>query len=287
MRFVRLFDDLTELTENEDSKVQFDPRRAFKTKSDLYAKQWNAFAQLHGMLQENGLARNKGQKMIDTLHKTIDVYREKQGHPFKDCELKNNHSKLGNKHETDHAFSRGVDKIQNKKEKELTNSEKNACKNLLKRNHLNWAAVDTQEEDDDDLSEEELFTQESSTFSMKSIYSHESKKAEAEERKSVSEYIDCSFIGSSAAIVESLWSKFDALVDQRRSGMSPVMIEAILYLKENRDLWDINDVRTALKKLKENEKTARFEARLAAFNQDEDQIMADMETLNPTNNNDE
>ena len=228
--------------------------------------------------------------MIDTLHKTIDVYREKQGHPFKDCELKNNHSKLGNKHETDRAFSIGVDKLQNKKEKELTNSEKNACKNLLKRNHLNWVAVDTQKEDDGDLSKEELFTQESSTFiSMKSIYSHESKKAEVEERKSVSEceYINCSFIGSSAAIVEGLWSKFDALVDQRRSGMSPVMIEAILYLKENHDLWDINDVRTALKKLKENEKTARFETRLAAFNQDEDQIMAEMETLNPTNNNDE
>ncbi len=75
--------------------------------------------------------------MIDTLHKTIDVYQERLGHPFKDCELKNNHSKLGNKHETDHAFSRAVDKIQNKKESELTNPEKTACKGLLKRNHLN------------------------------------------------------------------------------------------------------------------------------------------------------
>ncbi len=42
-----------------------------------------------------------------------------------------------------------------------------------------------------------------------------------------------------AGIVEHLWSKFDALVDQRRSGTSPVMIEAILYLKENSDLWSI------------------------------------------------
>ena len=144
-----------------------------------------------------------------------------------------------------------VDKIQNKKESELTNPEKNACKGLLKRNHLNWAGVDNQDKDDDYSSEEELYTQES-TFSMKSIYSQESKKAEAEEQKRVSEYIDCLFIGSSAGIVEHLWSKFDALVDQRRSGMSPVMIEAILYLKENCDLWDINDFLTALKMLKEN-----------------------------------
>ena len=85
-------------------------------------------------------------------------------------------------------------------------------------------------------------------------------------------------------IVERLWSKLDALVDQRRSGMSPVMIEAILYLKENCDLWDISDVKTALKKLKENEKTARFEERWVALNQEQDRIMADMEALNPTGN---
>lgn len=53
MRFVRLFDALTELADNEDSKVQFDTRRAFKAKSGLYAQQWNTFAQLHGMLREN------------------------------------------------------------------------------------------------------------------------------------------------------------------------------------------------------------------------------------------
>jgi hypothetical protein len=89
---------------------------------------------------------------------------------------------------------------------------------------------------------------------------------------------------ASAGIVERLWSKFDALVDQRRSGMSLVMMEAILYLKENRDLWDISDVKTALKKLKENENTARFEERWVALNQEQDRIMADMEALNPTGN---
>jgi hypothetical protein len=62
------------------------------------------------------------------------------------------------------------------------------------------------------------------------------------------------------------------------------MIDAILYLKENCNLWDINDVRTALKMLKENEKTARFEAKLAALNQEQAHIMADMGTLNLTGN---
>ena len=94
----------------------------------------------------------------------------------------------------------------------------------------------------------------------------EFKKTEVKERKQKSNYINCSFIGSSAGIVERLWSKFDALVDQLRSGASPVMIEAILFLKKNSDLWSIHDICTALQKLKENEKSARFEARLAALN---------------------
>ena len=88
--------------------------------------------------------------------------------------------------------------------------------------------------------EDRLLTQES-TFSMKS--SQETKKAEVEEQKRESDYIDCLFIGSSAGIVDRLRSKFDALVDQGRSEKSPVMIEAILYLKENHDLWSIHDVR--------------------------------------------
>ena len=108
-------------------------------------------------------------------------------------------------------------------------------------------------------------------LSLKSIYSQASKKAEEEERKGESEYIDCSFIGASAGIVERLWSKFDALVDQGRT--------ALLYLKENRDLCDISDVKTALTKLRENEKTARSEERLAALNQEQDRIMADMLTV--------
>ena len=82
--FVRLVDDLTELTVHENSKIELHTRRAFKVKSDQYPKQWDAFAQLHGMLQEYGLARNKGQKMINMLHKTIALYWDKHGHSFKD-----------------------------------------------------------------------------------------------------------------------------------------------------------------------------------------------------------
>jgi hypothetical protein len=277
--FVNLFDDLTELTEHDDSKVVFNTSRQFKSKSIQFSQQWDAFASLHDLLQEDGLACNKGQKLIDTLHNTIEANREKQGRPFKDCELGNEHSKFGNKHETDHFFLSGVDKIHNENETQLVPKEKTACKSLLKRNHLSWTGGYDNDDYDDFSDDEELLLTQESAYSMRSIFSQESKKAEVEEQKRESNYIYCLFIGSSAGIVERLWSKFDALADQRCSGMSPVMIEAILYLKENCDLWSIDDIPVALKKLKNNEKTARFEARMAALNQEQTQIVANMETF--------
>jgi hypothetical protein len=143
-----------------------------------------------------------------------------------------------------------------------------------------WAVGDNNDEDDDFSDEEELLYTQESALSMKSIFSQESKRAEVKEQKREIGYIDCSFIVSSAGIVEHLWSKFDALVDQCCSAMSPVMIQATQYLKENCGLWSIDDVYIALKMLMDNEKIARFEARLAALNQEQTQIMANVETLN-------
>ena len=40
--------------------------------------------------------------------------------------------------------------------------------------------------------------------------------------------------------------------------MSPVLIDAILFLKENRDLWSINDIPEALRRVKDNEKKKTY-----------------------------
>jgi hypothetical protein len=54
------------------------------------------------------------------------------------------------------------------------------------------------------------------------------------------------FIVGSAAIVESMWSEADNLLsNKRRSCMSPMNVEAILFLKKNKDLWNIRDVHKA------------------------------------------
>ena len=71
-------------------------------------------------------------------------------------------------------------------------------------------------------------------------------KQDEELRGKDSEYVNLNMELSSAAIVEILWSKFDAICTQRRFGLSPVMIEGLLYLKENRHLWNADTVAEAL-----------------------------------------
>ena len=61
-------------------------------------------------------------------------------------------------------------------------------------------------------------------------------KQEEELREKESEYVSLKMMLSSAAIVEILWSKFDAICVQRREGMSPVMIEGLLFKRKSPSL---------------------------------------------------
>ena len=50
------------------------------------------------------------------------------------------------------------------------------------------------------------------------------------------------------------------------------MTEAILFLKENRDLWGIEQVTEAIWRVKANKKHERTEKKMAAHKAEEDQI---------------
>ena len=68
---------------------------------------------------------------------------------------------------------------------------------------------------------------------------------EEEERSNVSsKYGNCDFIYGSCAEVERLWSiAKHILTDERKGMMDPIMfVEAIIFLKFNRRLWNLGDV---------------------------------------------
>ena len=176
---------------------------------------------------------------------------------------------------------KGVDKIQNGLERTLTNQERTACHYLLKENHPFFqkkaaaTAVEVDDEDDEEPTVMSLLTPAEAEFDMGAILDEAVQDLEDHIRERDSEFINCDFLLGSAAVVECLWSKLDALIPQRRSGMSPIMVEAILYLKENRELWSIEDVKEALRRVKANEKSERTKKKMQAHQMEEMQLAAE------------
>ena len=58
------------------------------------------------------------------------------------------------------------------------------------------------------------------------------RKLEARDLEKLA-YICCDFIGDYSAIVDQLWRKSDVLKKKRRKGMPPIMLEVIIYIKQN------------------------------------------------------
>jgi len=113
---------------------------------------------------------------------------------------------------------RGVSKLQNNKSHELTRREKEEVKNLLVTSAVRVVAA---VESDNNRNVRNLRTA--------------LKKRKAEQPKT---YIDCDFILATAVDVERLWSLAKSLLTDKRRGMATVMIQVILFLKENRNLWN-------------------------------------------------
>ena len=59
------------------------------------------------------------------------------------------------------------------------------------------------------------------------------------------------------------------MIPQRCSGMSPIIVEALLFLKENREFWGIKEVAEALRMVNQDEKTERTKKKMQAHMEEE------------------
>ena len=116
---------------------------------------------------------------------------------------------------TSPAFETGIAKIQGGigEERTLTQAERAACK----RFKIN-ATVESESESDS-VSDHECFLKQY----------EKTKKQKERSFLEQSDYINCNFVMGSAAVVESLWSVFDAFNTKRRRGSSPILNEMILF----------------------------------------------------------
>ena len=58
--------------------------------------------------------------------------------------------------------------------------------------------------------------------------------------------MNCDFILGSAAEVERLWSIATNVLTDERKNTSPLMLEALLFLRVNERLWDASTVKQAM-----------------------------------------
>jgi hypothetical protein len=71
-------------------------------------------------------------------------------------------------------------------------------------------------------------------------------------RSEPQEYIDIGIVQSTSCSIERLFSDSKHILTDQRKNMSPVLFEAILYLKRNRSLWNAETVAKALKRKDED-----------------------------------
>jgi prophage tail gpP-like protein len=166
----------------------------------------------------------------------------------------------------------------------MTAAEKKACRHLLLENANTSNYSDKSDSSDSELESSGSSGNGSSSDSNSSDYSSGSsnnegqqeralslrsrveqrKQRKAQESNSASKYINCDFIMGSAAVVESNWSGLDHFITKRRKGMSPLLTEMIMFLKRNKDLWSIKNVKVANDDRKSDKKSERVKKLLDA-----------------------
>ena len=73
------------------------------------------------------------------------------------------------------------------------------------------------------------------------------------------QYGNVDFILGSAAVVERLWSIVDRLIDGERNNTSPLLMEALLFLRANIIYWDKELMRTAFNAIRIQIATQKME----------------------------
>ena len=86
-------------------------------------------------------------------------------------------------------------------------------------------------------------------LSVREIVEHRRKRQKLEQAE---KYINADFILGSGAEVERLFSLAkNFMPDNRKGRTSPILLESLLFLLCNRDLWDVHTVARAYKKVRE------------------------------------
>ena len=92
------------------------------------------------------------------------------------------------------------------------------------------------------------------------------RKRKRESQMADNTYCNCDFILGSAAEVERLWSHAELIMRDNRRHISPILFEALLFLKVNRRFWGASLVEEAHGAIKEESRRSKLHERYCEVN---------------------
>ena len=235
-RYCRIYDDILKASQEENASIDISRVASF-TKARKVQLMLGEINEVTKALQESKLSLCQGRKFLEDLSRQVNRKKNDPMHALYQCKLKLKKSAIVSELAPDHLFESGVIKIQSGNWKQLTADEEEACSKLLKP-----------EEDQAPITAVQTT---GSPVKMRDRIKRMKMDAEKRAEQS-SPYHDLSFLFASAAEVERLWSKALYIFVQQRRKMHPQLLEALLFLKENRRFWDKAMVMEAMNTLKDS-----------------------------------
>jgi hypothetical protein len=211
-RYLRIENEVKKISEVQDYIPSSRQRRDLSELVEHMSK----FQSITKNLQKKGLC-------LDIVKSVFEAVVE--DYPEMNCYLTEKANIINNP-----AFESGIAKLVSKNIWCLTIEEKEALKNLR-------ANCDEEEEASDDDEVKKL-----STY-FDRCRDRKKRRLSDEEHA----YIDCSFIVATSNTVERLFSTSRYVLTDQRKRMSPIMFEAFMFLKFNRNDWNLTMVASAMK----------------------------------------
>lgn len=243
-------------------RIKIDATDVFHSRVKKYAGYFECFHKIHCELQTQMITLRESRQKLRALASVLEADKTPDN-PLFGCAMvpryiQDDAAIVSNPH-----FETGVVKIQALLQHTLTDAEKLAVRDL-RRGERDEDAVQPVQDGQPAI---DPGSQSPSTVARLQ------EERQMMVQQTADDYVDCSFILGSVAIVERLWSLSGHILRPERSRLLPINLEALLFLKINKRYWDEHLVQKALDIVMERERNARAakKAGTVEAKQDEDE----------------
>lgn len=252
-RFIRIRQELIAVSNQESCDLPINGTNVFSEKANKYGNMLKEIDFVTKTLQKTGFTLRECHVELNDLFHVIGCSSNRPDLPLHGCQLGRRYISLDSHLCMNPTFESGVMKLQENCPQDLTDAEKEAI-SCLKIDTNSGEAVEL------GVGTDELLT-------MRERHAKRRKVSAIPKR-----YMPCNFILGSVAEVERVWSMAKHLLGDKRHAMTPLLLEALLFLRFNERIWDEQLVAQAIthaRTERAKERIASFEAEMAQFSTQE------------------